>query len=151
MDCLQNLLTEAFRVKLGLGSSPRLMRLGLQRMDEVKQIRKDLQSGLISEASIERFSNDLMEQFQRGIQFPYEHVFAAIAVALETRATKFAEDYLLDLARLVKISEMDIGPRVAGECLKERSRTPKYTRKNIRNRFASQFKKMGQMRIRKLS
>ena len=82
-----------------------------------------------------------MRDFKRGTQFPHEPALAAIAVAIESRQTKFADDFLLDLARLNKIAEMDLAPRVAAICLQERLKTTKVTRRTFEsvgtNRIAS--------------
>ena len=44
---------------------------------------------------------------------------AALAVVLERRTTEFAEEFLLDLAKL-KLAEMPLCIRVARECVKHR-------------------------------
>jgi len=72
-----------------------------------------------------------MSEFQRGTQFPHELALAALAVMLESRRTKFAEDFLLDLARLGKISEMDIAPRIGGLSLTEWHKGPKVLTKFV--------------------
>jgi hypothetical protein len=60
--------------------------------------------------------DELMRDFRPGSQFQHEIALAAIAVVLETRYTAFADEYLLDLARLHTKAELDLSPRVAQLC-----------------------------------
>ena len=113
MNFLIDLLSDELKIAAGAGSSPSVVRRFLLQCDKVRGVRKALAEGLLTEASVERFTEILMKDFVRGEQFKHELPLAALAVAIESRRTKFTEDYLLDLARLSKISEMDLAPRVA--------------------------------------
>src|SRR5687768_8742705 len=108
MNQLLVLTTDEFIASIGAVSSPKALRKHLMQCAEVQAVRKALADGLITEATIERFTDELMDDFVRGTHFPHELALAALAVALETRHTDFAENYLLDLARLMKIAEVHL-------------------------------------------
>jgi hypothetical protein len=135
MNALQELLSDEFQASIGVVGSPEGLRRCLLKSGFVAAIRDVLWTGQLTEASIERFVAALMKDFQRGIQFPHELPMAAIAVALESRKTKFSEDYLIDLARLKKIAEMDVAPRLAAICLNEWYQSAKVTMVPSANRF----------------
>jgi hypothetical protein len=61
----------------------------------------------------------LMKDFRIGQHFEHEIAIAAMAVALEKRSTAFAEEFLVDLAKL-RLAEMPLCIRVARECVKHR-------------------------------
>lgn len=128
---LQDLTGSDFRVEAGAISSAKALRRSLLRNERVANLRKALQEGRVSEPTVQRFVARLMSDFRRGIQFPHELALSAIAVALQDRKTRFAEDYLLDLARLQKFSEMDIAPRIAGICLQAWHKAPETIRKAV--------------------
>jgi len=138
MNPLHALITEDFIIAAGAVSSATALRRYLVQCKEVQDVRNALAKGLITESTIEKFTDYLMSSFIRGQQFPYELTLAAIGVVLESWRTRFAEDYLLDLARLRKISEVHIAPLVAGLCLREWHKAPKVTKKDFvpKNRCA---------------
>jgi hypothetical protein len=103
----------------------------LLRSQEVRDIRAALQQGAITEETIHEFVSSLMKAFQVGRRFEHETALAALAVALERRSTDFAEEFLLDLARL-KLAEMPICIRVARECIREARKIARNARKNFR-------------------
>ncbi len=117
---LQRLQSEDFAVAVGFHSNPAVLRRRLARMPEVPAVREALQQGAITEETIRRFVSHLMEDFVRGEHFAHEDALAAVAVALETRPTNFADKFLRDLAQL-KLAEMSLCIRVARECLKYRA------------------------------
>ena len=129
MKPLERLASEQFVASVGAVTSPQALRRYFHRCDDVKSVRTALEKGQISEATIRWFVDGLMRHFVRGFQFPFEIALAALAVALETRQTKFADDYLLDLARLRDFSEMHVAPRVAGLCMTERGKATKFKKK----------------------
>ena len=57
-----------------------------------------------------------MREFVAGSPFKYDRALAALAVVLEARYTSFADEYLLDLARLYNKAELEFSPRVAQLC-----------------------------------
>ncbi len=68
---------------------------------------------------VRKGSAALLGNFECGKRFPYELALAAIPVALATRPTPFAEEFVLDLARL-ELAELPIAIRVAREACQER-------------------------------
>jgi hypothetical protein len=138
MKLLAALGSAQFYATVGPFSSPRALRRFLSRRDEVKTVRAALANGWISEETFRFFVDQLMGDFRRGEQFPHEIALAAIAVVLESRRTRFAEDYLLDLARLNRFQEMQLAPELAGILLKERLSEPRTTTKrySLKNRFS---------------
>jgi hypothetical protein len=131
MSIFDFLTSERFKTSIGAVSSPAALRRHLLQTKVVSEIRKSLAKGYITEASIERFTNGLMGDFVRGTQFPHELAFAALACALEARHTDFAEEYLLCLAKLTKISELHFAPRVACICALERQKAAKVVKKSF--------------------
>ena len=106
---------ELFLSVAGL-STPNALHRFLGTRYEVAEVREALREGAISEEALRRFLSRLTEDFRRGERFVHELAFAALAVAMETRPTSFAEEFLQDLARL-QIGEISIATRVARECL----------------------------------
>jgi hypothetical protein len=134
-----------FRAKIGALTTPRASRRYLLRSPEVWAVRDAIRHGQISEDSIRSFADGLMEEFHRGIQFPHEVALAALATVLEQRKTNFAEDFLIDLAKLRKIAEMDIAPRIAALSLQQWHKAPKSVKRNasFESRFTLQFASRG--------
>lgn len=117
LDALEQLTSEHFIASVGTISSVAGLRRYLARSPFIKAIREALSSGEISEERVRRFSNHLLRDFRPGELFAHELALAAIAVALEGRRTEFAEEFLLDLARL-SIAEMPWSSPIAREsCL----------------------------------
>lgn len=140
-DFLQKLLSDDFYTGVGVISSARALRRCLYQSESVDELRRAIAGGVITENSIENFVNQLMKDFERGKQFPHELPLAAIAVAIEDRKTKFTEDFLLNLARLNKITEMSISPEVAGASLKRWYCIPRVRISTPSTRSASQPRK----------
>ena len=113
---LEALTSEDFFVSLGTISSAEGLRRYLQRSDYAKAIAQALASGEVSEERLRQFVAELMKSFKPGEQFFYDPVLAALAVAMQSRYTPFAEEYLLDLARVGRIVEFPFSPRVAQLC-----------------------------------
>jgi hypothetical protein len=57
-----------------------------------------------------------MRSFKPGEQFFYDPALAALAVVMRRRYTPFADEFLLDLARVGRIVEFPFSPRVAQLC-----------------------------------
>ena len=112
-NALRSLLTEEFVESLGLCGTAAGLRRGLQRSKYVKAVRESIASGELTEKTLRGFIRDLMRSWKPGVQFPYDFALAALAVALEKRFTPFVDEYLLDLARLGGIAELDLSPKVA--------------------------------------
>lgn len=119
------LIADDFIASVGVISSARGVRRHLYKSRFVGCVRSAIEGGIVSEDDIDAFVNDLMDEFSRGVRFPHELALAALSVILETRKTKFAEDFLLDLARL-NITEMTFSPQVARESLRLWYSLPRY-------------------------
>ncbi len=138
----ERLTSDEFALSTASISTPEALRRLLLRSQIVHDIRESLRQGSITEDSIREFVSSLMKGFHVGARFEHEMALAALAVALERRPTDFAEEFLLDLAKL-KLAEMPLCIRVARECLKHRMTTTQNTSKDfypwkLPNRFYPQ-------------
>lgn len=116
---LDELISDSFVLSLGFLSTPTTLRRQLLRSKEVREVREALQQGAITEKTIREFVSSLLASFRVGARFEHELALATLAVVLERRPSDFAEEFLLDLAKL-KLAEMPLCIRVARECLKHR-------------------------------
>lgn len=116
---LRDLLSEEFDVSAGFLGTPTGLYRFLHRRQEVSAVREALRQGALTEGTIRRFAVSLLDDLHPGTRFSHELAISALAVALESRPTDFAEEFLRDLARL-KIAEMSLSIRVARECRKHR-------------------------------
>lgn len=116
---LDDLRSDEFELSVGFLSTASALRRFLARSGEVAAVRQALKEGAITENTIRKFVSVLMRDLRIGSRLPSEIAIAGLAVALETRATHFAEEYLHDLSRL-ELAEMSLCIRVARECLKHR-------------------------------
>ena len=99
------------------------LRILLCRLPEVEIVSKSLRSEEVSELSIRKFVQEVLEDFQSGESLFGDIALAAIAVVLEPIQLfpeSFAEKYLRDLSR-IQLAEINISPRVANACLRARS------------------------------
>ena len=116
---LDELTSDSFVLPLLLLSTPGALRRQLLRSNEVRKVHEAIRQGAITEETLREFVSSLLVTFHVGERFEHELTLAALAVLLENRPTKFAEEFLLDLAKL-KLAEMPLCIRVARECLKQR-------------------------------
>lgn len=107
-------MSEDFVLSLAFLSTPGPLRRALSRTQEVHAVREALVQGAITEDTIGRFVSDLTEDFHRGKQFLHEIPLAALAVAVETRATDFADEFLKDLSRLRLVGQRHLDVRFSG-------------------------------------
>ena len=119
MSVLDHLKSEEFALSVGFPATPIALCQVLRRTEAVHNLRRCLEQGAVSEETIRAFVSALLAGFRVGQRFEHETVLAALAVVLERRPTDFAEEFLLDLAKL-KLAEMSRCIRVARECLKHR-------------------------------
>ena len=120
---LEALKTDEFALRFSYISSPRAIHRALQRSKDVEMLQLALQTGEITEETLRGFSAALLRDLEYGRRFPHELAIAAIAVALEARPTPFAEEFVMDLARL-ELPELPIAIRVAREACRELLRLP---------------------------
>jgi hypothetical protein len=117
---LDELFSDSFAASAGGFSVPGVLRRFLLRTSAVRGIREAIRQGVVDEGMIREFAERLLASFRVGVRFEHEVALAALAVVLERRATDFAEEFLLDLAKL-RLAEMPLCIRVARECLKNRA------------------------------
>ncbi len=117
---LERLNSESFVLSAACISTPEGLRHFLLRSPEVRDLRKALYQGTIAEETIRKFVSSLMRDFRAGYHFEHEFALAGLAVVLERRPTDFAEEFLLDLAKL-KLAEMPLCIRVARESVRRRA------------------------------
>jgi hypothetical protein len=91
--------------------------------DEVQDVAFALQRGVITEEGVKRFVEDLLDDLKKWVLFSHDLTLAALAVALETRYTLFADEFLHWLSQM-QSAEMPIGPQVANEVLYHRAWPP---------------------------
>lgn len=121
---LETLASEAFAVEVGFLLPPPALRRRLQRSSVVRQVAQAVRLGMITEADVRTFAEQMVRHFKPGYLLPGELALAALAVALEFCPQDFAEEYLCHLARL-RLSELGTALRVARECLTFRLTRPK--------------------------
>ena len=130
---LGQLISDLFVVSVGTVLTPQTLRRFLLRSEEVRGIREALRQGAITEETLRGFIASLLADFRVGRRFEHELALAALAVVVERRPTDFAEEFLLDLAKL-KLAEMPLCIRVARGCLKHRVTVAENTRKTFQPR-----------------
>jgi len=116
---LEQLKSEGFASEAAFLSTATALRSYLARTNEVVSLRKALERGAITDEALRQFVALLMRDLRPDERFPHELALSALAVALETRSTGLAEEFLNDLARL-RLAEMSICIRVARECVHNR-------------------------------
>jgi hypothetical protein len=112
-----------FLVRFGVTSNARALHRALERSVEVDSIRLALYQGQIDEETLREFVGHLLQGFQPGVLFPYDVTLAAVAVVLETRPTRLAEELVSELSRVDR-PELPMAIRVAQECRQVQLRQP---------------------------
>ena len=118
---LNRLLDDQFLLENGLLANPLALRAALLRSSEVRSIRSALAAEEIDDELLRKFVSSLLDDWQAGRLFAYDVSLAALAVAVESRATRFAEQFLNDLAKLHR-PELPMAVRVARHALREHRR-----------------------------
>lgn len=118
------LTTDEFNDRVGFILPPAPFRRVLQQTPEVRRLEVALRFGQVTATMVRAFTDQLLSAFRSGEAFPHDVALAAIAVALEHWNDAFAEEYLIDLARINR-PEFRIATRIARECLKARFSFPR--------------------------
>ena len=126
---LLRLTTEDFADSIGFVLPPAPLRRVLQHSTDIRRLETALRYGEITEKDVREFVNQCLLDFRRGELFRHDISLAGLAVAMEHWKSSFAEEYLIDLAR-VRRPEFRSSFRIARECLKARFAFP---RTQIRN------------------
>lgn len=121
---LLQLTTPEFADSIGFALPPAPFRRVLQRSQYVRGLATSLQYGQIEESEIRSFVSELLARYKQGELFEFDVALAAVAVAMEHWTDSFADEFLIDLARIGR-SEFRASFRVARECLKARYSFPK--------------------------
>ncbi len=119
MNVLSQLVSEEFAMQFWHIATPPAVYRALKRSRVVGDISNALKTGQLTEDVIGEFVSGLMNDLRENEPFQHDLAMAAIAVALEDRASDFAEAYLQSLAAL-QIAQMPMSSRVARECLRKR-------------------------------
>lgn len=121
---LNRLVSDEFTDSVGFVLPPGPLRRMLQLSADVRSLAAALRFGQVTKEDVREFVERLLRDFRPGELFRHDVALAAVAVALEHWSSSFAEDYLLDLAR-VERPEFRASFRVARECLKARAAFPR--------------------------
>jgi len=119
LNVLDALSSEEFEVGLGPILPARALRRRLLRMPQVRAVSDALSRQTITDDDIGAHVSRLFSDFRAGERFEHDLALAALAVVLESRGTRFAEDFLAKLSRF-RLAEMPVSPRVAAECVARR-------------------------------
>ena len=99
----------------------------LRRAPQVLEVRRAVQDGTLAPTTLREWVESCMQRFTRGERFHHETALCALAVAFETCATPFAQEFLEELAT-VNVREMPLSPGIAARSAHSRrrllSRTP---------------------------
>ena len=114
---LYRLTQDEFETSIGFLRTPESVRSALLKSPDVLGVAMALRNGEITEDMIRDFIALVTSEYSRNQRLPHDLALAALAVVLELRPTRFAEEYLLDLGRL-KLAEMSVSTNVARVCLK---------------------------------
>lgn len=109
---LERLKSDEFVLKYAVISNPTAVYRALQQSEEVDKLREGLEAHHITDAAVRQVTEGLIQECTSGQRFADELALAAVAVALETRQSHFAEEYVSDLASL-DLAEMAVAIRVA--------------------------------------
>jgi hypothetical protein len=118
---LSDLTDDSFVIDYSVISSPPALHRALRASKQVEHLRIALGRGELTEKSLRDSVATLLRDLEYGKKFPHDLALATIAVALETRPTAFAEEYVLDLARL-DLAEFPMAIRVARLASLERAK-----------------------------
>ena len=116
---LKALCSPEYVRKVAFVSTFAAMRIAIRRTDEFRELTDDLRSGGLTDAEIEAFANSLFAEYRKGERFKFEEAIATLAVLLETHPSKFADEFLSQLAAF-RSSGLVMAAGVARESLRLR-------------------------------
>lgn len=128
-------------------ATPEALATLLKRRHEVIEVRRAFDRGSITSDEVRHFISHTLGRFEAQKKFAGDIILSALAVALETNASEFAEEYLQELSRL-KLRELPMSSRVANAALRSRGKvlSSKTTRKF---RLAGQEPVYGDVKVAK--
>ena len=94
---LGSLASEHIALLTACLSTASALRARLARADEVRAVREALQAGTLTEEAVRQFVTGLMKDLKRGESFAHDPTLTALAVAVESLPTSFAEEFLTGL------------------------------------------------------
>ena len=121
---LDRLASDEFTDAVGFVLPPAPLRRALQLSEDVRQLAAELRLDQVSKVDVREFVGRLLAVFRPGELFRHDVALAALAVAMESWPDSFAEEFLLDLARVHR-PEFRASYRIARECLEARYASPK--------------------------
>jgi hypothetical protein len=128
MNALTALNSEEFIARFYGFAMPGSLRTELSQDERVVAFVGLYRANLIPDEQIKYFAQTLLLDFIPGQHFAHTVTLAALAVGLEAFATEFAQDFLVELARL-ECAEMQRAIHVARICLKFQVRVPSIVEK----------------------
>ncbi len=123
-ELLARLTTDEFADDIGFTLPPAPFRRVLQRSPDVRRLSAALRYRQLTIQDVRQFVGGLLKAYRQDEVFRYDLALAALAVAMEHWRNPFAEEYLIDLAR-IRRPELPIAPRIARECLQARFAFPR--------------------------
>lgn len=130
-DSLAALSTEDFDVSVGPILQAEHLWRRLNQSIYVRRLREALNQGEVTDHDVGDFVSTQVSQFRSGERLNGELALAAIAVALESRWTTFADEYLNILSGL-RLAELGSAPRVAAVSRRHREVRPSTYRREVR-------------------
>src|SRR5262245_37296775 len=97
---LSRLATDEFADTVGFFLPPGPFRHVLQQSLDVRRLAAALRYRQVTVEDIRGYVGHLLKEFRQDEIFRYDIALAALAVAMEHWSNSFAEEYLLDLARI---------------------------------------------------
>jgi len=124
INSLDKISSENYLFSLGPELPPKAMREVILSTQECKNIRKDIEQGIVTDELVGEYVHKLFSEFKSGERFSHDLTLATLAVCYENYSTTFAKEFISDLASL-RLVELSISSKIANECLKKKGRNGK--------------------------
>ena len=121
---LDRIASDEFIVQLAGLFTRRAVRATLRGLPEFRPLCQGIGDGTITEHQVRTYVACLLRHYAPGVRFPYSESLAMLAAVYEAQSTSFADEYLIDLARLDN-AEFRLPIQVARECLHHRHKRPR--------------------------